>query len=115
MRITEYQRRLIPANISCEPSSNGPSGVQTGLNWSPLNRAGVYVPGGTAAYPSSVLMNAIPAIVAGVKEIAIATPCDRSGALSDGVLCACEILGLREVYRIGGAQAIGALAYGTQS
>jgi len=114
-RISDYQRRLLPGNIPLASASGGPAGVRTGLAWSPLRRAGVYVPGGTAAYPSSVLMNALPAQVAGVEEIAIATPCDRDGAVSDGVLCACEILKIDEVYRIGGAQAIGALAYGTDS
>ncbi|HYF48101.1 MAG TPA: histidinol dehydrogenase [Planctomycetota bacterium] len=114
-RIADYQRRLLPGNIPLAPASGGPPGVKTGLSWSPLRRAGVYVPGGTAAYPSSVLMNAIPAQVAGVEEIAVATPCDRDGAVSDGVLCACEILKIEEIYRIGGAQAIGAFAYGTES
>ena len=114
-RIADYQRRLMPADITPRASKNGPPGVKSGLAWSPLRRAGVYVPGGTAAYPSSVLMNAIPAQVAGVKEIAIASPCGKDGALSAGVLCACEILGIKEIYRLGGAQAIGALAFGTKS
>ena len=114
-RIADYQRRLMPSDIAPRPSKNGPPGVKSGLAWSPLRRAGVYVPGGTAAYPSSVLMNAIPAQVAGVKEIAIASPCGKDGAMSAGVLCACEILGIREIYRLGGAQAIGALAFGTKS
>ncbi|MCZ7644109.1 MAG: histidinol dehydrogenase [Planctomycetota bacterium] len=110
-RIEAYQRRLLPKDLA--PAGAG--GVTTGLMWSPLRRAGIYVPGGTAAYPSSVLMNVIPAQVAGVKEIALATPCAPDGRLSDGVLCACELLGVTEIYRLGGAQAIGALAYGTRS
>ena len=114
-RISEYQKRLMPKNVALESAHVGPPGVRTGLRWSPLQRVGIYIPGGTAAYPSSVLMNAIPAMVAGVKEIAIATPCAPDGAVSDGVLCACEILGLQEIYRMGGAQAIAALAYGTRS
>lgn len=113
-RIAEYQRRLLPADVPLK-ASRAPESVKSGLSWSPLRRAGLYVPGGTAAYPSSVLMNAVPAQVAGVKELALASPCAKDGALSDGVLCACEILGIEEIYRLGGAQAIGALAYGTQS
>jgi histidinol dehydrogenase len=114
-RIAEYQARLLPADVPLRASRHGPPGVKTGLAWSPLRRVGVYVPGGTAAYPSSVLMNVIPAQVAGVREIAVATPCGRRGELSDGVLCACEILKVRELYRVGGAQAIAALAFGTES
>ncbi len=114
-RIADYQRRLMPADFPPRAAKRGPPGVKCGLAWSPLRRAGLYVPGGTAAYPSSVLMNAIPAQVAGVKEIAIASPCGKDGALSPGVLCACEILGIHEIYRLGGAQAIGALAFGTRS
>lgn len=114
-RIADYQRRLMPADIALQAAANGSVGVKSGLAWSPLRRAGLYVPGGTAAYPSSVLMNAVPAQVAGVKEIAVVSPCAKDGRLSDGVLCACEILGIDEIYRLGGAQAIGALAYGTKS
>jgi|SRR5579862_179284 len=114
-RITDYQRRLMPADIALRAAKSGARGVKCGLAWSPLRRAGLYVPGGTAAYPSSVLMNAIPAQVAGVKELAIASPCGKDGRLSAGVLCACEILGIREIYRLGGAQAIGALAFGTKT
>ncbi|MBX6394735.1 MAG: histidinol dehydrogenase [Alicyclobacillaceae bacterium] len=80
----------------------------------PLRRVGVYVPGGRAAYPSSVLMNVIPAQVAGVKEIAVVTP-TPDGQWNPGVLVALRELGVREVYRIGGAQAIAALAYGTET
>ncbi|MBI3831230.1 MAG: histidinol dehydrogenase [Planctomycetes bacterium] len=114
-RIAEYQQMILPSHVPPQSGCCGPEGVRVGLAWSPLRRAGLYVPGGTAAYPSSVLHNALPAMVAGVKELAIATPCGPDGKVSDGVLAACEILGLGEVYRIGGAQAIGALAYGTAS
>ncbi|NLW44728.1 MAG: histidinol dehydrogenase [Syntrophomonadaceae bacterium] len=79
----------------------------------PLNRVGIYVPGGTAAYPSSVLMNAIPAIVAGVQEIAMVTPPDAGGKVNPYTLVAAAELGLDEIYKVGGAQAIFALAYGT--
>jgi len=79
----------------------------------PLHRVGLYVPGGTAAYPSSVLHMAIPARVAGVTEIIVATPPDRKGQISPVILAACHVAGVDQVYRLGGAQAIAALAYGT--
>lgn len=81
----------------------------------PLASVGLYVPGGSAAYPSSVLMNVIPAQVAGVKRIVITTPCNKEGKLPDAVLVAAHILGVTEIYKVGGAQAIAALAYGTES
>ncbi|MGE5544240.1 MAG: histidinol dehydrogenase [Bacillota bacterium] len=81
----------------------------------PLRRVGIYVPGGTAAYPSSVLMNAIPAMVAGVQEIAMVTPPDAKGRLNPYTLVAAAELGLDEIYKVGGAQAVFALAYGTNS
>ncbi|MEA2452535.1 MAG: histidinol dehydrogenase [Actinomycetota bacterium] len=81
----------------------------------PLRRVGVYVPGGRAAYPSTVIMATIPAQVAGVGQIAVASPPDGRGEVSEAVLAACSIAGITEVYRIGGAQAIAALAYGTTS
>ncbi|MBF0558467.1 MAG: histidinol dehydrogenase [Nitrospirae bacterium] len=80
----------------------------------PLGRAGVYVPGGKASYPSTVLMNVIPAQVAGVKEICLCVPTPK-GEINPYVMAAIELLGVREVYRIGGAQAIGAMAYGTKT
>ncbi|TWT24321.1 histidinol dehydrogenase [Planomicrobium sp. CPCC 101110] len=80
-----------------------------------IDSAGLYVPGGTAAYPSSVLMNVIPAQVAGVGRIVLISPPGKDGSLSDGVLAAAHILGIDEVYKSGGAQAIAALAYGTES
>lgn len=80
-----------------------------------IESAGLYVPGGTAAYPSSVLMNVIPAQVAGVSRIVLISPPGKDGTLSDGVLASAYILGITEVYKSGGAQAIAALAYGTQS
>ena len=79
----------------------------------PIQRVGIYVPGGTAAYPSSVLMNAIPAQVAGVAEIAMVSPPDRQGKMNPYTLVAAYELGLEEVYKMGGAQAIFALAWGT--
>jgi histidinol dehydrogenase len=81
----------------------------------PLSRVGLYVPGGSAAYPSTVLMNAIPANVAGVRELVICTPVGRDGAVPAAVLAAASLAGVREVYRVGGAQAVAALAFGTES
>ena len=83
--------------------------------FSPLKRVGIYVPGGKAAYPSTVLMNAIPAAIAGVGEIVMATPCNAEGKILAEVLVAAGECGVKEVYRIGGAQAIGALTYGTET
>lgn len=81
----------------------------------PLDAVGLYVPGGLAAYPSSVLMNVIPAQVAGVKRVVITTPANKSGDLPPAVLVAAHILGVTEIYKVGGAQAIAALAYGTET
>lgn len=92
-----------------------PDGSYVGQRVTPIRSAGLYIPGGTAAYPSSVLMNVIPAQVAGVKRIVLVSPPGENGKLSDGVLAAAHILGVDEVYKVGGAQAIAALAYGTES
>lgn len=90
-------------------------GIMLGQRMTPLASAGVYVPGGKAAYPSSVLMNVIPAKVAGVRRIAMVTPPGRDGSIAPLVLAAASVCGVDEVYRVGGTQAIGALAYGTES
>jgi histidinol dehydrogenase len=87
-------------------------GVTLGTLWTPVEAVGIYVPGGLAAYPSSVLMNAVPARVAGASRIAMVVP-TPGGEVSDAVLAAAKFAGITEIYRIGGAQAIGALAYGT--
>jgi histidinol dehydrogenase len=87
-------------------------GVELGIRWTPIDAVGLYVPGGTAAYPSSVLMNAVPARVAGVGRIVMVTP-TPDGRTNPLVLAAARIAGIDEVYRVGGAQAIAALAYGT--
>ena len=87
-------------------------GVTLGTLWTPVEAVGIYVPGGLAAYPSSVLMNAVPAQVAGASRIAMVVPTPR-GEVNDAVLAAAKIAGVTEIYRIGGAQAVGALAYGT--
>jgi len=86
-----------------------------GQLYRPLRRVGIYVPGGTAAYPSSVLMNAIPALVAGVEEIAMVSPPDRMGKMNPYTLMAASELGLKEIYKMGGAQAVFGLAWGTQT
>lgn len=90
-------------------------GIYLGQRILPLGRAGVYVPGGKAAYPSSVLMNIIPARVAGVKEILMATPCGRDGKVNPAVLAAAKIAGADRIVKVGGAQAIAAMAFGTES
>ncbi|MGI5901285.1 MAG: histidinol dehydrogenase [Desulfitobacteriia bacterium] len=90
-------------------------GVLTGQLIRPLQRVGIYVPGGTAAYPSSVLMNALPALAAGVEEIVMVTPPLKDGTIAPEVLTAAAECGIKEIYRLGGAQAISALAYGTET
>jgi histidinol dehydrogenase len=89
------------------------AGVRLGARWLPVDAAGLYIPGGRAAYPSSLLMNAIPAKVAGVERLVVATPAPK-GVVSPLVLAAAHIAGVDEIWRIGGAQAIAALAFGTQ-
>lgn len=89
------------------------SGMLLEQKFFPLRRVGIYVPGGKAAYPSTVLMNAIPAALAGVKEIVMVTPCGGDGTIRPEVLAAARLCGVREIYRVGGAQAIAALAFGT--
>ncbi|MCL2889095.1 MAG: histidinol dehydrogenase [Eggerthellaceae bacterium] len=92
-----------------------PDGALVGSKVSPLDSVGIYVPGGRALYPSSVLMNALPAKVAGVERIVCTTPPTKDGALDPAVLYACRICGVTEIYSLGGAQAVAALAYGTES
>ncbi|MEL6201600.1 MAG: histidinol dehydrogenase [Pseudomonadota bacterium] len=89
-------------------------GVQLGSRWTAVEAVGLYVPGGTASYPSSVLMNALPAVVAGVERIVMVVP-SPDGVLNPLVLAAAHLAGVSEIYRIGGAQAVGALAYGTET
>lgn len=86
-----------------------------GMKITPLQRVGLYIPGGKAAYPSSVLMNAIPAMIAGVQEVVLVTPPLSTGKVNPYILVAADQLGIDEIYKIGGAQAIGALAYGTET
>ncbi|RXT04063.1 histidinol dehydrogenase [Ammoniphilus sp. CFH 90114] len=92
-----------------------PTGTLLGQIIRPLKRVGIYVPGGRAAYPSSVLMNAMPAKVAGVAEIVMVTPPDQQGKIDPGVLAAAKVAGVTEIYKVGGAQAVAALTYGTDT
>ncbi len=109
-RIENYHQRQIQESWSYRDES----GSLLGQKILPLARAGLYVPGGKAAYPSSVLMNAIPARVAGVKEIVMVAP-TPNGVVNPVVLAAAQIAGVTQIYKIGGAQAIGAMAYGTET
>lgn len=90
-------------------------GVVLGQKYTPIRRAGVYVPGGTAAYPSTVLMDVIPAKVAGVRQIVMTTPAGPGGKVNAGILAAASIAGIDQIFKTGGAQAVAALAYGTES
>jgi histidinol dehydrogenase len=109
-RILDHHRRQVPAS-DCYVDDQG---VALGFRWLPVQSAGLYVPGGTASYPSSVLMNAVPAKVAEVERIVMVVPAP-DGKLNPLVLVAAELAGVNEIYRIGGAQAIAALAYGTET
>ena len=109
-RITEFHRTQIPRDIDYTDDC----GVRLGSRWRPIESVGLYVPGGTAAYPSSVLMNSVPAQVAGVERIVMVVPAPE-GYLNPSVLTAARLSGVNEIYRIGGAQAIAALAYGTET
>jgi histidinol dehydrogenase len=104
-RIEAFHRAQMPTDLAYEDED----GVGLGLKWGPVDAVGLYVPGGMAAYPSSVLMNAIPARVAGVERRVMTVP-TPNGVLNPLVLAAAELAGVREIHRIGGAQAIAALA-----
>jgi histidinol dehydrogenase len=109
-RIEVYHRRQVPQDDRFTDAL----GVELGSRWTAIEAVGLYVPGGTAAYPSSVLMNAVPAKVAGVPRIAMVVP-SPGGELNPLVLAAANLAGVDEIFRIGGAQAVAALAYGTES
>lgn len=109
-RIYEYHKKQLPNNFIGEDAV----GNQLGNIWKPIEKIAIYVPGGTALYPSSVLMNAVPAIVAGCNDIVMTTP-SHNGKINDAVLVAAEICGINTVYKTGGAAAIAALAYGTEN
>jgi len=109
-RVEAHHRRQLPKDDLYTDAL----GVELGSRWTSVEAAGLYVPGGTAAYPSSVLMNALPAKVAGVPRVAITVPAP-GGKLNPLVLAAAKLAGVAEIYRVGGAQAIAALAYGTET
>ena len=108
-RIKDYHKRQIPKNDLFRDKH----GVLLGGLWNPIESVGLYVPGGTAAYPSSLIMNAVPAIVAGVRRIVITVPA-INGILNPVILACASLLGIKEIYKIGGAQAVAALAIGTK-
>ena len=109
-RIRAYHQHQMPEDLRYEDEE----GVELGYRWTPISSVGLYVPGGTAAYPSSVLMNAVPAVVAGVERVVMVVP-TPDGVLNPNVLAAASTAGIGEIYKIGGAQAVAALAYGTES
>jgi len=109
-RIESYHRKQIPDDLHYEDAE----GIELGYRWTPIENVGLYVPGGLATYPSSVLMNAIPARVAGATRLVMVVP-TPSGEVNPAVLAAADLCGVDEIYRIGGAQAVAALAYGTDS
>ncbi len=108
--ITEFHKKQVREGFKTQKD-----GVITGQKIIPIEKVGLYVPGGTAGYPSTVLMDAIPAIIAGCKEIVVVSPPNKQGKINPYVLTAVKILGLNTVYKTGGAQAIGALAFGTET
>jgi len=108
-RIRAYHQTQLPE----DRETSDATGMRLGARWSPVEAAGLYVPGGRAAYPSSLLMNAIPAKVAGVERLVVTTPTPK-GAINPLVLAAAHIAGIDEIWRVGGAQAVAALAYGTE-
>ena len=109
-RIESHHRRQLPADDRYTDAL----GAELGTRWTAIESVGLYVPGGLASYPSSVLMNAVPARVAGVPRVAMVVP-SPGGEMNPLVLAAAHLAGVSEIYRIGGAQAVAALAYGTQS
>ena len=110
-RIQSFHEHEVPKDIFIK----GTKGELLRRQWKPVQKAGIYIPGGKASYPSTVLMNAIPALVAGVKEIIMVSPAGSDGAINTTVLAAAHLVGIKQIFRIGGAQAIGALAFGTKS
>lgn len=110
-RIEQFHRQRVPSSWVTFPQPE----VVLGKKYTPVDVAGIYVPGGQAAYPSTVLMNAVPAIVAGVKRIVMVTPPGQGKTLNPAILVAAQVAGIEEIYRVGGAQAIAALAYGTET
>ena len=114
-RAAENIRHFHSAQVRNSFLINDIPGVVMGQKIIPVDRAGLYVPGGTAAYPSTVLMDSIPAKIAGVKEVLITTPPGRDGKVNPAILAAAHVAGVDSIYKVGGAQAIAAMAYGTES
>ena len=110
-RIQDFHQRQKPQDLDVQ----GVHGERLGRRWRPVQAAGLYVPGGRASYPSTVLMNAVPARAAGVEKLVMVTPAGRNGQVNRTVLAAAHLAGVQEVYRIGGAQAVAALAVGTET
>jgi len=110
-RINNFHEKLTPNNLEIK----GEYGEILGRRWTPVKRAGIYIPGGRASYPSTVLMNAIPAKVAGVKEILMVCPAGKDGRINQTVLAAAFLAKVDKVFRVGGAQSIAAMAFGTKS
>ena len=111
INIEKFHKKQIPK----EWSVNIEKGIEAGQITRPINIVGCYIPGGRAAYPSSILMTVIPAKIAGVKRIVCCTPPQKNGKIMDAILVAADIAGADEIYKVGGAQAIGAMAYGTET
>ena len=109
--VRRHHQTQVPESISHETRP----GVRIDRRWTQLHRVGAYIPGGKASYPSSLVMTVVPAQVAGVAEIAVASPCDADGRLDPTLLAAAALLGLDEIYAMGGAQAVAALAFGTET
>ena len=109
--IEKFHKRQIPSEWEMEVNP----GIVAGQIVRPINSAGCYIPGGRAAYPSSILMTVIPAKIAGVKKVVCVTPPQKDGKILDAILVAADIAGADEIYKVGGAQAIAGLAYGTES
>jgi len=112
--IREFQSALLPQDVAVRRTTPHGGTIDLGQRYRPLRRIGICVPGGAAAYPSTLLMTAVPAQVAGVKEIAVMVPPTPFGGFNSDLLAACDVLGVHEVYRTGGAQGVAALAYGTE-
>ena len=109
--VEAFHRAQLPTDLEVVTTP----GVEITRSWHPLRRVGAYVPGGKAAYPSTVVMTAVPARVAGVAEVVVASPAASDGTLSDALLAACAVTGVDELWAMGGAQAVAALAYGTET
>ena len=109
-RVSKYQKKLLPKNFKYKDNI----GMKLGCTWSPIDSCALYVPGGKAFYPSSLIMNAVPAKLAGVKRIVITTP-TFEGNIKPEILAIADLLGISEIYKFGGAQAIAAMTYGTKT